>query len=235
MNKAKIYCFPYAGGTMNIYNDWIKIYKDIAEVVPMEYNGHGTRFCEPFYAHAFEAAEDMCSRICSDAPKEYIIYGHSMGSLIALLTAVKLLEKNINQPSAIIVGGMRPPHLKYKDERIADMSREQFIKKIKDLGQTDAELLESPEFIDIIYEIMTNDSRICEDFETDWNKLKISVPILAITGSEDDEAPLEDMMEWQLYTTADFSIKEFKSNHFFAFECSEFHPYMKEMITGFLK
>lgn len=230
-----MYCFPYAGGTIGAYEDWADKFGNIVDVVPLEYNGHGYLFCEPLYKDAFEAAEDMCERICRDAPDKYILYGHSMGSFIAFLTAVKLAEKNVSQPIAVIAGGTRPPHLMYKDEHIADLPKDKFLQKLVDLGQTDAELLEEPEFVDIIYEIMSNDSRICENFETDWNTLKIDAPILAMTGSEDNEAPMEDMKEWQRYTNGMFQIKQFDGGHFFAFECDQFPGYLKSKLIEFLK
>ncbi|NLT10218.1 MAG: thioesterase [Ruminococcus sp.] len=235
MSKVKMYCLPYAGGSAVAYSDWADRYKSLVEVVPLEYNGHGTLFCEPFYKDAFEAAEDMCERICKDAPDKYIIYGHSMGSLIALLTAVKLAGRNNVQPAAVIVGGTRPPHLSYKDERISDLPKDKFIEKLVEFGQTDPELLEDPEFTDIIYDIMSNDTRICENFEADWDSLKINAPILAITGSQDDEAPLEDMKEWQRYTNGLFQIKVFEAGHFFAFECDQFPGYLQEKIAEFIK
>ncbi len=235
MKKPKMYCLPYAGGTVNAYEEWTEKFGSIVDVVPLEYNGHGSLFCENFYKDAFEAAEDMCERICRDAPDKYVIYGHSMGSLIAIVTAAKLAEMNVNQPSAVIAGGMRPPHLKYKDERISDLPKDKFIDKLVELGQTDPELIQDPEFVDIIYDIMSNDTRICEDFETDWDSLRIKAPILAITGTQDDEAPVEDMKEWGRYTSGLFQIKEFDAGHFFAFECDEFPGYFKGKLTEFLR
>ena len=235
MKKTKMYCLPYAGGTITAYSDWDDKFKSIVDVVPLEYNGHGSLFCEPLYKDAFEAADDMCSRICKDAPEKYFIYGHSMGSLIALLTAVKLAEKNVSQPTAVIVAGTRPPHLMYKDEHMADLPKDEFMKKLVEIGQTDPEILEEPELVDIIYDVMSNDSRMSENFEADWDTLKIDAPILTLTGSEDDEAPMEDMKEWQRYTNGLFQIKQFEGGHFFAFESERFPGYLRSKLTEFLK
>ena len=46
----------------------------------------------------------------------------------------------------------------------------------------------------------------------------ISIPILSLTAESDDEAPIEDMKEWQKYTTGKFDCHLFKGDHFFAFE-----------------
>lgn len=53
MSKLKVYCLPYAGGSKSVYNDWISKYSDVAEIVPIEYNGHGELFCEPFYTNLY--------------------------------------------------------------------------------------------------------------------------------------------------------------------------------------
>lgn len=82
MNRIKLYCLPYAGGSKYVYNDWIRIYSEAAEIIPIEYSGHGERYGEPFYRSADEAAEDIAEMIMSDKPERYALYGHSLGGTL---------------------------------------------------------------------------------------------------------------------------------------------------------
>lgn len=231
MSKLKIYCLPYAGGSKSIYNNWQNDYSDIGEVIPIEYNGHGELFSEPFYEDMDEMVDDIYQRIAADKPVHYVIYGHSFGSLPAMLIAEKL-EKNYGiKPKAVIVGGMRPAHLRYKDDELSVLPKNEFMKHIFDLGQTDEEIMNEPELVDIIYDIISNDVRIEENYcYMPDEHHKISAPIITMTGSEDDEAPTDDMVEWSKYTSSRFYMKEFISDHFFPFNCSEFKPYFRSVL-----
>ena len=93
MGKLKVFCLPYAGGSKSIFQDWIHRYASVAEIVPMEYSGHGSRFCDVLYETADEVADDIFEHIIAMQPQDYMIYGHSMGCLIALLVAIRL-EQN---------------------------------------------------------------------------------------------------------------------------------------------
>lgn len=230
-NKIKIYCLPYAGGSKSIYNDWIKTYADIAEIVPLEYKGHGEFFCESAYNSLEEAADDMCLKIMADSPHKYIVYGHSLGSIIALLTAELLEKKYGKKPEALIIGGIRPAHLKYKDEKLLNLPKEEFMNHIFDLGMTSEEIKSEPELVDIIYEIIHNDVKIEELYKyiPDAHS-KLTVPIVVMTGDYDNEAPLSDMKEWQMYTDSRFYIKNFPSDHFFPFNCNEFETYFRSVL-----
>jgi len=231
MEKVKVFCLPYAGGSKSIYFDWKKKYDSVAEIIPIEYKGHGSLFDEPFYKSADEAADDICNRIWNECPKNYIIYGHSMGSLIALLVTIKLEQKGYRPlPKALIAGGMLPPHLKYKDEKIAHLPKDEFMKKMFDLGQTEPEVMNEPELVDMLYNIFYADVKLTEAYVHNESLPKVSIPMVIMTGNDDDEAPFDEMKEWAKYTSNHFYIKEFNAGHFFPFDCKKFDKYYLTLI-----
>jgi len=231
MEKVKVYCLPYAGGSASIYYDWKKRYASVAEIIPIEYNGHGSLFGKSLYMEADEAADDIYNRICNDNPQNYILFGHSMGSLLALLVAIRLEKREYGfLPRAIIAGGTRPPHLKHKDEQLTHLPKNEFMDKIFGLGQMDPEIMNEPELLDMLYEIFYADTKLCEEYRYDESLPGVSIPMVIMTGSEDDEAPLDEMKEWGMYTSGSFNINEFAGDHFFPFNCEEFAGYFSQMI-----
>ncbi len=230
MEKMKIFCLPYAGGTKNVYREWVDKYADLVEIIPLEYSGHASRFDEELFTSADDMADDISTLIIAEKPTNYAIYGHSMGSLISLLTTVRLEERYQYAPKAVIIGGTRPPHLSYKDVQIGHLPKNEFIQKIFDMGQMDSEIMEEPELIDILYEIISADIMIGENY-TGFSELpKIKADLFVMTGLQDDEAPQEDMEEWKDYSDGKFELKTFNSEHFFPFNCPEFHDYFAELI-----
>ncbi len=232
MEKIKVFCLPYAGGSKSIFNDWIGEYKNIADIIPVEYSGHGSRFGEELYTSADDMADDVFKYIVSQKPENYVIYGHSMGSLISLLTTIRLEKKYPYAPKSVIIGGTRPPHLVYKDEPIAHLPKDEFMKKIFEMDQMDTEIMEEPELLDLLYDIFYADAVLGETYEGYSELPKINTDLVVMTGLQDNEAPEEDMREWNEYTNGALEFKIFDAGHFFPFKCSDFHDYFVNFING---
>ncbi len=216
--SIQMFALPYAGGSASTYSEWESKLKPWVELCPIEYAGHASRFCDPFYTSIEEAAEDISEIILKQQKGDYVIYGHSMGCLVALETAFILEKKNAKLPKAIIVAATRPPHLLYKDKPLGDLSKEELMKEIASLGQFDPEVLECEELYEMISDIMYADVQMNTSYKRSFESGTISIPILSLTADKDDEAPVEDMKEWQKYTSGDFEFHLFEGDHFFAFE-----------------
>lgn len=231
--SIQMFALPYAGGSASIYSDWESKLKPEVELCPIEYAGHASRFCDPFYSSIEEAAEDISELIIKQQKGDYVIYGHSMGCLVALELAFVLKKKNAKLPKAIIVAATRPPHLLYKDEPLGHLSKDDLMKEIVSLGQFDPEVLECEELYDMLSDIMYADIQMNTSYNRNFETGTTSIPILALTAEKDDEAPVEDMREWQKYTSGEFAIKVFNGDHFFAFEDNEeFISYLLEYIRA---
>ena len=230
MNRVKVFCLPYAGGSKSIFNDWIDEYKDVAEIIPVEYSGHSSRYGEELFTDADDMAEDVFKSIVAEKPENYIIYGHSMGCLISLLTALKLESRYAHPPKKVIIGGTRPPHLAHKDERIAHLPKKEFMDKIFSLDQMEPEIMEEPELVDLLYDVFLADALVGESYSGYTSLPKLKAPLIVMTGLQDDEAPEEDMKEWSMYTEGPFELKKFDSGHFFPFKYAGFHDFFKKSI-----
>ena len=226
--SIQMFCLPYAGGSASVYNDWKKTLSGDFDVIPMEYAGHGNRFCDDFFESIEEAACDIGDKIMKQAKGDYIIYGHSMGCLVALELAYYFKKNNFNMPKAIIVAATRPPHLMYRDKDLGSLSKDDLMKEIGDLGQMEAEVFEEPELYELISEILYADIQMFSKYQRNFDE-KVDVPLVALYGVKDDEAPREDMMEWSKYTENEFELNEFKGDHFFAFnDNDEFMEFIKK-------
>lgn len=216
--SVQMLALPYAGGSASVFSDWAENLKPRIDLIPVEYAGHSSRFCEPFFTSIEEAADDISESIIKHQKGDYVIFGHSMGCLVALETAFVLMRKNAVLPRAIIVSSTRPPHLLYKDKPLQDLSKKDLLNEIVSLGQFDPEVLECEELCELIADVLYADVQMFSKYKRSPETGKIDIPMLAVTGETDDEAPANDMMEWQRYTSGDFKFKAFPGGHFFPFE-----------------
>ncbi|WP_288886600.1 thioesterase II family protein [uncultured Eubacterium sp.] len=229
--KEKIYCLPYAGGSANVFFDWIKEYEEFAELNLVEYAGRGRRFGEDYFKTIEEASADLCAQIKENGDKDFILFGYSMGCIIALETAFQLKKIGI-KPKAIIVAATRPPHLMYRDKILDTMTKDELMEETASWGQMDDEIMKNEELYEIVSDIMYADVQMFSKYKRDYQDEKIDIPIFAMSGNDDFEAPAEDMKEWSLYTENSFEFCSFSGGHFFAFDdCRK----VKEQVKFFVE
>ena len=226
---SQLFCLPYAGGSGWIYRDWCDTAGSDWSIVPLEYAGHGKRFSEDCFQSIEEAGRDAAASIAESQTGDFVIYGHSMGSLVALEAAYVLQEKSIF-PKAVIVAANRPPHLAYKDKALEKLTKDELMSEIASLGQIEKEVFDNKDLYDIIADIMYSDIQMFREYKKDYSGSKLCIPMMAISGKEDRETPAEDMMEWQYYTTGPFSAHVFEGDHFFAFHDRDFPAHLEACL-----
>jgi len=226
----KLFCIPYAGGSANVYWDWKSRLMPYAQVIMVEYKGHGSLFSQTPYQTIQEAAEDIVQRYLLENTEPYVLYGHSLGSLVTFEIEHLLIEKRIRQPEHIVLSAMRPPHLLYKKKRYTHLPKEIFMQHIFELGNTPHEILEDKELRDLFYEILFSYIKLVENYHCNIKLDCIHIPISVFLGLEDEEAPKEDLLEWAQYTKNEFALNAFTGNHFFAF-----HEPGKEAVYAAMK
>lgn len=100
MNKCKLFCLPYAGGSSLIFSDWKLTLNPHVEIIPIEFRGRGKRYHENFYDNILEAAFDMIKEmhmhIKDDTP--YFFFGQSLGGLIIYEVLTILQNQGSNFP-----------------------------------------------------------------------------------------------------------------------------------------
>src|SRR6056297_3046515 len=121
MNK-KVIAFPFAGGNKHCY-DFLKnhVSSQNVEIHTMEYPGRGSRIKESLLVDIYSLIDDLYEKVlCLTDDSNYILFGHSMGGLVAYLLAKKIEKHDDNPPFKLIVSGRTPPSI-VKDEEISNL------------------------------------------------------------------------------------------------------------------
>ena len=213
----KLFCIPYSGGSANIYSEWKKRFAGLADVITVEYRGHGVLFSEGLYKSISELRDDLMQRYFLNNNEPFVIYGHSLGSLVAYEITCELKKRNCLMPEHVVFASFRPPHLLGHRKKYTTMSKEDFLERIVQLGNTPREVIENEELREIVYEILYADMKLVDDYVLDGIE-NIGTSISAFAGMNDHEAPENEINEWSKYTDKDFNIRIFNGDHFFAFK-----------------
>ncbi len=221
MKKIKLLCFPYAGGSSNIYNSWERDLDNSIELVLIELAGRGTRVDEAHYNNLFELIEDIYPQVIKEtAETPYLFFGHSMGSLIAYELTQKINQQKRLPPFHVFFSGRGAPHLKRKTKQNYHLLDDnEFKKVILELGGTPLEFFENRELLELFVPLLKNDFRIVESYKFNSDTTPIDSDISVLIGRE-DKLTMDEYNGWKKHTTQKCNFHFFKGGHFFLHQSS---------------
>lgn len=212
----ELFSFAYAGGDGHVF---YRMKEELAEiginVLPYMYRGRNNRQEEGHYHSIDEAAAEAAAFIQSGCRRqEYMILGHSMGSLLAYECYQKLLESGGKLPVRLIFSGaMSPDQLMQKKYDVTNDKR--LVEQLASLGGMSGDVLKIPEFKEHFLPIIKNDIRIFDNYETKKYP-KIKIPVTVLTG-ESDTISGEKVWGWKHHMETEPTFIELTGDHFFLF------------------
>jgi surfactin synthase thioesterase subunit len=112
--RARLFCFPFAGGGSAVYRTWARFIDPAIEVVAIEPPGRLGRITETPVADMKEFVEQLVPAMQDLLDRPFAFFGHCLGALTMYETARHLIRTTPARPSHLFVSGARPP------DRIAD-------------------------------------------------------------------------------------------------------------------
>jgi medium-chain acyl-[acyl-carrier-protein] hydrolase len=216
MQRVKLFCLPYAGGSAMVYSTWKKSLLPGIEVIPIELAGRGGRAEVPFYSSlAGDGVEDVYNQIaCHLDGSPFAIFGHSMGALFTYEVGQRIRLQTGQAPSHLFFSGRGAPHRKLSDKIIHSLPDAEFQEEILRLGGTPKEIFEQAELAQIFLPILRSDYRLVETYESVDQFEPMDCDFTILRGTE-DRYTREDAEEWRHYTKRRCHIEDFQGNHFF--------------------
>lgn len=213
----RLICLPFAGGSSLFFSEWKGCLGKEIELVPMEYAGHGKRFCEELTDTFQSTLDDIITKIEKLTDTDYALFGHSMGA-VYVYEAVKIIEaRGLRRPSLVIVSGSEAPYEQDK-KQLYKLNRMDFLEELYKFGGIPQEAYENEELMELLYPILFNDVRNLELYRLDHRASvpqKIQSPVLVLYGDEDEDFGEKEAVKWQAYCTQENVVQGFCGGHFF--------------------
>jgi medium-chain acyl-[acyl-carrier-protein] hydrolase len=144
----------------------------------------------------------------------YVMFGHSMGALLAFELARRLISAGKQAPTALLVSAHRAPQLPDTREMLHDLPRAEFISALSRLQGTSPDVINNRELIDIYLPALKADFTLAETY-TYTPGHPLDCPILAFGGRDDFQVTEAEIAAWREQTTGDFELRMLPGNHFF--------------------
>jgi surfactin synthase thioesterase subunit len=217
-SKVNVVCFPYAGGSSPIFKNWQRALGDEVQVIPVELPGHGGRIREQLRDSAVDLANELYTELIPLFSKPVVFLGHSMGAILAFETSRLLIERGFS-PAHFFAVAAWPPHKK-REHITYELTDDQFLNRVKELGGIPREVLEHAELLSFILPILRADFKVAEGYVYDGDQPVMSCPITVLAGSEDSFS-IELLNKWRELTAGSFSLQMFQGGHFFLQQAEE--------------
>ncbi|MDO6435743.1 alpha/beta fold hydrolase [Flavitalea sp. BT771] len=222
--KINLICFPYAGGSKYSYSVFNSLVSPQMNVLPFELPGRGDRLMEPLLNDIKAVVQDLFGQIENLLREPYILYGHSMGGLLAYLMAKKISGCRLPLPLKLVITGCEGPSVEYKSIKLqSDLPIPEFITELRALGGAPEGVLEDESFFNFFEPILRADLRVIEGYEYQ-ESFPLDIPICVMYGSEEDMTAV-DVEAWQKESGMDVEMIQFPGNHFFIFN------YARQIVT----
>jgi len=233
--KVRLFCLPYAGGGVQIFQNWHKSLPAEIELGLIQLPGRGRRFVDPLCTSVESMLQGLYPNFISELTKPYMLFGHSMGALLAF-ELIRLLRRQRNTlPVLFMPAGRCAPQLRDKEEMTHLLSDDLFRKKVAEMEGTPKEILANEELMNLLLPLLRADFQISEAYRY-YEEAPLACEIIAFAGDQDKNNSVDDLKAWGEQTTAAFETRIFSGGHFFIHSKEEeLLTTLKQIVNGFLQ
>jgi len=232
--KARLFCFPYAGGGLASFRAWAQLFDSTVEVVAVEAPGRGSRINEAAVGDLDRFVERLMPEMIDWLDRPSAFFGHCLGGLTMFATLCALPKESAHFVKHAFPCGVRPPHLlkrrgEFEDDLVYGMMlHREFDFRVPPYAQTDEiladiirqfdtqaanKMLEIPKLRKVLLPAIRAEFGMACNYEHRPVE-RFSFPISSFVGDSDPWVSEEDSAGWGALTRSQFTNHVRKGSHF---------------------
>ncbi len=212
--RARVLAFPYAGGGASAYYEWPALLPPDIELVAVQLPGREERLGEEPINDLRVLGPRLLDAVCGILDLPTVLFGHSMGALVAYDLAQRLAREGLPGPVHLVASACRAPHLREAWGDPSGMTDEEVVALMRSLDGTPTEVFEHPELLEMVLPIIRADLAMIVRYEA-FSPTPLTCPVTAIGGTYDRDVSAADLGAWAAHTTGPFDLDLFDGGHFF--------------------
>ena len=211
--RIDLLVLPCAGASATMYLRWRRSLPQWLRLVPLELPGRGSCLDQDFLHDFDHLVSHLSERHAASLSGRYVLFGHSMGALLAYGIAQRQRLLARPQPLALVVSASPAPSRRDPARFAGKTGDAALIADLRKQGGTPEEVFANAELLRITLDTLDADYRVCKSFRhTALPPLPMPVHVLA---GRDDDIDADQIESWRAEAGAGFSLQWFDGGHFF--------------------
>lgn len=210
---ARVVCFPHAGGSAGSHFPLSRALADVAQVLSVQYPGRQDRRDEPYAASIGELADGVAQELRALPPAPLVLFGHSMGALVAYELAARLQHDGGPPAVHLVTSGCRAPS-RWRPDRMHLLDDDRVLAELAELSGTDSRVLGDAALMRSALPPLRADFTAMGVYPRQAGT-RLSCPITALVGAGDPKVAVEDAAAWRCHTAAGFELHVLAGGHFY--------------------
>jgi medium-chain acyl-[acyl-carrier-protein] hydrolase len=213
-SPLRLFCFPYAGGSAQIFRGWQRYLAPEIDVCLVHLPGRGSRINEKPFTSLPALVEAIADQIGEEIMEPFALYGHSMGTLISFELAREVFRRSGRSPQHLFLSGHCAPQWPRTRPVTFHLPEPEFIASLKDLNGTPNEILDHQETRAMFLPVLRADFEMVETYEFQPGQT-LSCPLTVYGGLQDKYVPVESLHAWDIHSSAGCKVRMLEGDHFF--------------------
>ncbi|MEM9494264.1 MAG: alpha/beta fold hydrolase, partial [Myxococcota bacterium] len=163
-SRLRLFCFPYAGGSASIFHHWPKTLASGIEVYALNLPGRAYRMREKPFTRMPQLVEAVAAAIKPALDVPFVLFGHSLGALMAFEVARALRAHQLPQPAGLIVSARVGPQFGPSEEPIYSLPRNAFVSELQRRYGPTVDLFKNPEVLDLVLPALRSDFEVLDHY-----------------------------------------------------------------------
>ena len=109
--RCRLFCLPHSGSGASQFSSWKNFLPPSLDICPIQLPGRENRFREAPFTQIRPIAENLARELEPYLDRPYILYGYSLGALVAFELARQLRRQNADPPVSLYALARPAPHL----------------------------------------------------------------------------------------------------------------------------
>jgi len=227
--RLRLLMIPHAGGGASAFRGWAEALPPEVEGCAVQLPGRENRMAEPPFDRLQPLVEALAAALERWRDLPYAILGHSNGALIGFELARHARRTGTPGPVHLFASGRRAPDVPSRQRDLHQLPQDELVEELATLGGMPQAILEHPELLGLLAPLLRADMALTETYEH-RDEPPLSIPITALTGTEDAKVMIEDAQAWERHTGADFRLHVFPGDHFFLYSARQ--PVIDTMLPS---
>lgn len=209
--SARVTVLPHAGGSASYFRCWIPAAERLGvELTVVQYPGHEELFsAEP--ADTLEELSLAVGETIQDEAERTVLFGHSMGGLLAHETAVALAGQG-HELLGLHISGSRAPDQPVGNPR-HQLSDENLVASIAAMSPDEPCPLEDEQLAAVLLPQVRQEMRLAETHHR--APFPLATPLVLHMGTDDPDFGAEDAPAWERFTSSGIELLAHPGHHFY--------------------